>query len=67
MATFADGIASRTMWAGLHERLLPQDKWFGIFAERGRLAASPAESVSTTTGSLPAATAPAPAVPAAKP
>jgi hypothetical protein len=59
ISTFADGIASRSMWAGLHERLLPHDTWFGIFAERGRLAASSAEPSATTTGSLPAATVPA--------
>jgi hypothetical protein len=44
------------MWAGLHERMLPQDAWFGIIRERGRLAAAPAEPTApVTTGSLPAA------------
>ena len=27
---FVDHITSRDMWAGLHERLLPQEKWFGL-------------------------------------
>jgi hypothetical protein len=55
--TFVDGMSSRTMWAGLHERMLPQDSWFGIIRERGRLAAAPAEPAMPppTTGSLPAA------------
>ena len=53
--TFVDGISSRSMWAGLHERMLPQDSWFGIIRERGRLAAAPAVPAPETTGSLPAA------------
>ena len=56
-STFVDGISSRSMWAGLHERMLPQHAWFGIIRERGRLAAAPAEPAAApaTTGSLPAA------------
>jgi hypothetical protein len=52
--TFVDGVSSRSMWAGLEQRLLPQDKWFGVFVERGRLAAVPAEMPPQATGSLPA-------------
>jgi membrane-bound metal-dependent hydrolase YbcI (DUF457 family) len=52
--TFVDGVSSRSMWAGLEQRLLPQDKWFGVFAERGRLAAVPVETAPQATGSLPA-------------
>lgn len=68
MTTFVDGISSRTLWAGLHERLLPQDqKWFGVFVERGRLAAAPADEPTQTTGSLPsAASAEVPPAPAAR-
>jgi hypothetical protein len=69
ISTFAEGISSRPLWAGLHERLLPHDqKWFGVFLERGRLAAVPAEPATQTTGSLPAPAtgATAPAGPAAK-
>jgi hypothetical protein len=56
LGTFVDGISSRSMWAGLHARMLPDDqKWFGVFAERGRLAAAPAdEAAQQATGSLPA-------------
>jgi membrane-bound metal-dependent hydrolase YbcI (DUF457 family) len=54
MGTFVEGISSRPMWAGLEQRLLPQDKWFGVFVERGRLAAAPAETPPQATGSLPA-------------
>ena len=60
IGTFADGITSRSLWAGLQQRLLPEDeKWFGIFIERGRLAA--ADEPAPITGSLPT-TAPAAAV-----
>jgi hypothetical protein len=51
--TFVDGISSRSMWAGLEQRLMPKDHWFGVFAERGRLAAVPAEASEESTGSLP--------------
>lgn len=55
VATFAEGISSRSMWNGLQARLLPQDdRWFGVFVERGRLAAAPAEPDTPTTGSIPA-------------
>lgn len=58
ITTFYDGITSRPMWAALHQRLLPQDAWFGVIIDRSRLAARPApagEAVPQTTGSLPAA------------
>ncbi len=51
--TFVDGISSRSLWAGLQHRLVPEDNWFGIFVERGRLAAVPAEPSEQTTGALP--------------
>jgi len=63
--TFFEGIASRSMWSGLHQRMLPQHAWFGVFVERGRLAAV-ADGEPTTTGSLPEAsdeTAPQPSAP----
>ncbi len=51
--TFVEGISSRPLWAGLHERLLPKDKWFGVSFEHGQLAASPDARSPITTGSLP--------------
>ena len=29
-ATFVDGLASRSLWSGLEQRLLPPHKWFGL-------------------------------------
>ena len=55
ITTFFDGITSRSMWTGLHARLLPSDRWFGVIAERGRLAGAPAAPEAPTTGSLPTA------------
>lgn len=34
--TFTEGIASRSLWAGLHQRLLPRDGWFKGLADVGR-------------------------------
>ena len=51
--TFVDGISSRTLWAGLQQRLVPDDNWFGVFVERGRLAAAPPEVSEQATGSIP--------------
>jgi LexA-binding, inner membrane-associated putative hydrolase len=44
--SFVDGVRSRAVWAGLHERLLPKDRWFGIVAWHRHLAteAAPAGS-----------------------
>jgi hypothetical protein len=51
--TFVEGISSRPMWAGLHQRLLPEHRWFDAIIEHGRLAANPVEPPRAT-GSLPA-------------
>lgn len=68
-ATFLDGIASRDLWQGLHQRLLPQEAWFGIIDRNGRFAWSEPKPAAQdiTTGSLPAADPAAgpPAAPAA--
>lgn len=29
-SAFVEHITSRDMWSGLHERMLPHDKWFGL-------------------------------------
>jgi hypothetical protein len=38
--SFVDGLRSREVWAGLHQRLLPKDRWFGVVSLRGRMAAT---------------------------
>jgi hypothetical protein len=55
ITVFYDGITSRPMWASLHERLLPKDRWFGLMIDRSQVAATPAEAAPQTTGSLPSA------------
>ena len=34
ISVFYEGITSRQMWASLHQRLLPQDRWFGVVIDR---------------------------------
>ena len=34
ISVFYDGITSRQMWTSLHQRLLPQDRWFGVVIDR---------------------------------
>lgn len=51
--TFVQGLSSHDMWSGLHQRLLPTDKWFGLvetphFASRRQEADN-----AMTTGSIP--------------
>ena len=52
--TFIEGLSSRNMWAGLNQRLLPEQSWFGIVGVRQRVA-GPAEPGpnAITTGSIP--------------
>lgn len=62
--TFMDGMASRNLWAGLSERLLPQDKWFGLIDRHSGLAkvgATPGADL--TTGSIPDRAAPSAGAP----
>jgi hypothetical protein len=63
MKTFMDGMGSRDLWAGLNQRLLPQDKWFGIIDRNSGLAkvGTTNDGGGVTTGSIPEpATPPAP-------
>ncbi len=30
--TFVDGVGSASLWSGLHQRLLPDGKWFGLIS-----------------------------------
>lgn len=54
--TFTEGITSRDLWAGLNQRLLPSNGWFGILHVPGRLAAPEPGTAppAITTGSIPA-------------
>jgi LexA-binding, inner membrane-associated putative hydrolase len=61
--TFTEGVGSRNLWAGLSQRLLPEDKWFGILDRHGRLAVAKQPPANITTGSLPEQ----PAAPATQP
>lgn len=51
--TFVQTVASRSLWTELQQRLLPDEKWFGLIDRHGRLATSGA-GADITTGSLPA-------------
>ncbi len=53
---FVDGISSRQLWADLHQRLLPEDKWFGLV---GPLAAEAQTGSEMSTGSIDTQAAPA--------
>jgi hypothetical protein len=55
ISVFYEGITSRQMWTSLHQRLLPQDRWFGVVMDR-QVATMPQPTGSAmpqTTGSLP--------------
>jgi membrane-bound metal-dependent hydrolase YbcI (DUF457 family) len=58
---FLDSVGSRTLWSGLHQRLLPRDKWFGGLAWlRDRSSATP-EMEAIPSGTSPIATGSVPA------
>lgn len=48
---FVDGITSRDLWAGLNQRLLPQESWFGVIRNKF-VAQQPAATGSSSTGEL---------------
>lgn len=50
---FVDGVSSRPMWAGLHQRLWPSDKWFGVVAWRREANAPPGATSPIVTGTIP--------------
>lgn len=54
MKTFLDGIRSRQVWAGLHGRLLPKDRWFGIVDAHGHMVWGEAPAVPADVGGAPA-------------
>jgi hypothetical protein len=55
--TFVKGMTSPQLWSGLHQRLLPQDKWFGVIGSDGltfeQKASQREKSLPITTGSVP--------------
>ena len=60
--TFVDGLSSRDLWAGLNQRMLPQEKWFGVVAvNNSKVSTEQPVPSPVTTGSLPET---APAAPA---
>lgn len=65
-ATFVTGLSSRDMWAGLNERLLPKERWFGLVKVPSLVADGAPETSPITTGTIPDA-APAPQAPATAP
>lgn len=64
--TFFTGLSSRDMWAGLNERLLPKERWFGLVKVPSLVAGTAPEASPITTGTIPAP-APETAKPAAAP
>lgn len=57
--TFLDGVRSRQVWVGLHQRLLPKDRWFGVVSLREIMAmddalTAPSGSASETDAATPA-------------
>ncbi len=52
-ATFVTGLSSRDMWAGLNERLLPKERWFGLVKVPSLIAHSVPEASPITTGTIP--------------
>jgi hypothetical protein len=54
-ATFVTGLSSRDMWAGLNERMLPKESWFGLVKMPSMIAGTPAPAAQDiTTGAIPA-------------
>lgn len=51
---FVDGVRTEGLWSGLHQRMLPKDKWFGLIATHRSSASQGAagEQGPVTTGSI---------------
>jgi len=52
--TFLEGVASRNLWAGLHDRLLPKDRWFGVVSLRNLRAGGDADAPAVGNARAPA-------------
>ena len=50
---FVEGITSQQLWAGLQNRLLPKQNWFGIDLEQQRRRFAKNAGADLTTGSIP--------------
>jgi len=61
--SFFEGLASRNLWSGLQQRLLPEDRWFGILGRPGPVAEEVQGEGSITTGSIPQGATPQPRTP----
>lgn len=52
-STFWDGLSSRDMWAGLNERMLPKESWFGLVKVPSAVVNAPAPADGIETGTIP--------------
>ncbi len=50
--TFVDGVGSKSLWSGLQQRLLPDDKWFGLIDIRHFAKSAEQSENGITTGSI---------------
>ena len=58
--TFVDGMASKNMWTGLQQRMLPDGKWFGVInPARIAVTRSKEQASDVVTGSIPEPAGPA--------
>ena len=57
---FVEGISSKTLWAGLQERLLPHERWFGLIEVKHHVAELPGQPATAPAAAAQAA-APVPA------
>jgi membrane-bound metal-dependent hydrolase YbcI (DUF457 family) len=55
---FLEGLSSKTMWAGLQHKLLPQESWFGLVDVKRHVADASSTDASTATASVPVLPAP---------
>jgi LexA-binding, inner membrane-associated putative hydrolase len=50
--TFTEGVGSKRLWTGLHQKLLPEGKWFGLVATPRLAREDAAGGSDVTTGSI---------------
>ena len=54
IGTFVDGLSSPSVWAGLHQKLLPHDSWFGLVDVPRHIAEATTPVAAPAPGSAPA-------------